>query len=193
MTDTQKAVSVLKQGGIVIYPTDTAFGIGCRIDKTDTIRRLFAIRKRPENQAMPILVNSISMAKRYYRSPLPYNVRRIMNDYWPGALTVIYYCRKKLIPSPVRGDGQTIGIRMPDHRVALALIKGCGVPILGSSANYHGNATPHSYKQLDIKLVKEVDYVLKGQCKLKKASTVIDCTSWPWQVVRQGAVRIKLT
>ena len=192
MDEIKQAITILNQGGIVIYPTDTAFGIGCRIDKKDSILRLFKLRRRPKSQATPVLVDSISMAEKYYRSPLAFNVRRLMRSHWPGALTIIYYCMKNLIPFPVRGDGQTLGIRMPDHQVALKLIKGTGVPLLGPSANFHNHKTPYSFKDLDKELIRNVDYVLKGKCKHRKTSTVIDCSKDEWQIVRQGAVKVNI-
>ena len=71
MTDLTEAVKILKQGGIVIYPTDTAFGIGCRIDNKKSIQKLFRLRKRPQSRATPVLVDSIRMAEKYFISPLP--------------------------------------------------------------------------------------------------------------------------
>lgn len=190
MTDLQQAIEILKNGGIVIYPTDTAFGIGCRIDDGNAVQRLFMIRKRPVNQAVPVLVDSIKMAQNFL-SPLPDNVRRLMEKYWPGALTIICPCIEEKVPSLVRGGGKTLGVRVPDHKITLALIKGAGVPILGPSANFHGQPTPFVFKDLDKELVKLVDFVVEGSCLHKEASTVINCSITPWRVLRQGAVKIK--
>lgn len=183
-----EAIKVLKEGGIVIYPTDTAFGIGCRMDDSIAVERLFKIRKRPVSQATPVLVNSIDMAQKYLHSPLSDNVRHLMSRYWPGALTIIYPCRENLVPPLVRGDGKNLGFRMPDHEIALSLIKGVGVPILGPSANFHGKSTPYEYDGLDPELVKLVDYVIYGECKTGNVSTVVDCSVAPWKILRQGAV-----
>ena len=186
----KKAISILKKGGIVIFPTDTAFGIGCRIDNKTVIKKLFALRKRPISQATPVLVNSKEMAKKYLRSPIPNNVRHLMEKYWPGGLTIIYPCNKKIVPDYVRGGGENLGVRMPNHKIALELINGAGVPILGPSANYHGDKTPYRYEDLNYKLIKSVDYVLKGECKENIASTVVNCSVKPWKIIRQGAVRV---
>lgn len=80
MSEIKEAITILNQGGIVIYPTDTAFGIGCRIDRPQSVAKLFAVRRRPFNQATPVLVSSIDMAEIYFDSPLPYNVRQLMED-----------------------------------------------------------------------------------------------------------------
>lgn len=189
-SDITQAVKILKQGGIVIYPTDTAFGIGCRIDNEQSVEKLFSIRKRPVSQAVPVLVNNIAMAKKYFLPPLPQNVRHIMEVYWPGALTIVYKCKEELILSLVRGGQDTIGLRMPNHEMPLEFIKKLGVPILGPSANFHGSPTPYQYDQLDPELLKLVDYVIYGECFYKKASTVLDCTTEPFKILRPGAVVI---
>lgn len=190
MNNLSLSIEVLKQGGIVIFPTDTAFGIGCRIDSQESVKRLFTLRMRPEAQAVPVLVCSVNMAEKYFRSPLPDNVRQLMKKHWPGGLTIVYYCNLNIIPGLVRGGGKTVGLRMPDHGIPLKLIEGIGVPILGPSANFHGEKTPFEFKDLDKKLLADVDYVLEGECSLKKASTVADCTVSPFKIIRQGSVII---
>ncbi len=183
------AVQVLKEGGIVIYPTDTAFGIGCRIDRPRAVDRLFKIRNRPFTQATPVLINTKETAIAYFDNP-PEIVRRFMREYWPGALTIVAKCKKNLVDSPIRGGGETIGVRMPDHETALSIIRGVGVPILGPSANFHGGPTPYRQEDLDPDLVKLVDLVVPGKCKFGNVSTVIDCSVSPYKIIRQGAVRL---
>lgn len=187
----KKAVQVLKGGGIVIYPTDTAFGIGCRMDDKKAVDRLFAIRRRPLTQATSVLVASEMTGLPYFFNP-PKIVRHLMKKYWPGALTIIAKCKKNLVYSPIRGGGQTIGLRMPNHETALALIRGVGVPILGPSANFHGQPTPYRFEDLDPELVKLVDFVVQGECKIGNVSTVVDCSIDPYRIIRQGAVLVSL-
>ena len=188
--DTEKAIKMLKDGGIVIFPTDTAFGIGCRMDDEKAVKRLFEIRKRPETQATPVLVDSLEMAQRYLLE-VPKDVeKKLIKKYWPGALTVILYCNKVKVPKLVRGGGDTLGVRMPNHDTTLKIIKGVGVPILGPSANFHGEKTPYELEDLDKELIKLVDYVVPGECTLKQPSTVIDCSKKPWKVLREGAIKI---
>ena len=187
--ETQKTIKILKTGGIVIFPTDTAFGIGCRIDDEKAVDRLFEIRKRPKTQATPVLVSSIEQALPYLHSPSDI-VRHFMETYWPGALTIITLCKKNKIYSPIRGGRETIGIRMPDHSDILTVIAAVGVPILGPSANIHGEKTPFSVDELDPRLVEQVDYVLPGTCTKRQVSTVVDCTTDPYSIFRQGVVRI---
>lgn len=180
---------LLHNGGIVIFPTDTAFGIGCRIDRPDAVDRLFTIRRRPETQAMPVLVDSIDMALAYFDSASNV-VRRLMELYWPGGLTIIAPCKQNLIYSPIRGGGNTVGLRMPNHEVPLSIIKEAGVPIVGPSANFHGDPTPYRFEDLNPELVELVDYVVPGECPVKQASTVVDCSVNPYKIIRQGAVKL---
>lgn len=189
MENIQKAIDILNQGRIIIFPTDTAFGIGCRMDREDAIKKLFTIRQRPETQAVPVLVSGQDMAQHYLQE-LSVEVKQLMKKYWPGGLTIVYPCQVEKVSSRVRGGGNTLGVRMPDHEVALRLIKGIGVPLLAPSANFHGNPTPYSMQELDPELVKLVDYVVPGECKTKQASTVVDCSVEPWKILRQGSVII---
>src|SRR3989344_5255759 len=122
-SDVKRAIEVVREGGIVIYPTDTAFGIGCRIDDLKAVDRLFKIRRRPRDQATPVLVDSIEQSLHYLDSPSDI-VRRLMEKYWPGALTIIVPCKTNLVYSPIRGSGKTLGVRMPDHEITLSIIRG---------------------------------------------------------------------
>lgn len=184
-----KAIEVARIGGIIIFPTDTAFGIGCRIDDHGAVDRLFQIRRRSATQPMPVLVDSSTMALSYFDSPSDI-VRRLMNDHWPGGLTIIDRCKKKLVYSPIRGGGETIGMRMPDHQTILKIIEGVGVPILGPSANFHSAPTPYSTEDLDPEFVKLADFVMPGECTVKEVSTVVDCSVIPYKIIRQGAVKL---
>ncbi len=184
-----KAVEVLNKGGIIIFPTDTAFGIGCRIDSEKAIEKLFTVRKRPKDMATPVLCNSIKMVQNYIES-IPDDVQELMKKYWPGALTIILSCKTTKVPSLARGGGITIGFRVPNHKTILEIIKGVGVGILGPSANFHGEKTPYEFNDLDQNLIKQVDYIVPGKTTVKQVSTVIDCSQKPWKIIREGAVKL---
>lgn len=188
-----KVVKILNQGGIIIFPTDTAYGIGCRIDRKDSVKRLFDIRKRSENKATPVLVSDIDMARDYLLE-IPQDVReKLMHKYWPGALTIILPCIKNKVPFLVRGGGNNLGVRMPNNKIILEIIKKVGVPILAPSANISGEKTPFMLGDLDKNLVRLVDMVLGGGGDLGiNVSTVIDCSVIPWNVIRKGNVNINI-
>jgi len=184
-----KAVEILNQGGIVVFPTDTAFGVGCRLDKTKAIQRLFEIKNRPTNQPIAILVNSTEMAKDYWLS-LPRKVKKLMNKFWPGGLTIVYPCREDKVPSLVRGGKKNLGVRMPDHEIPLQLIKAVGVPLATTSANFSGQPTPYKFEDLGLDFLDLVDLFIPGKCPVGLVSTVIDCSQKPWKILREGVVKI---
>ena len=187
-----ESIKFLKYGGIVIFPTDTAFGIGCRIDDEESVERLFQIRKRPETQATPVLVSSLEMAKDYVSEISKEVQEKLIDKYWPGALTIVLPCLTEKVPNLVRGGSNTLGVRMPNNEIALEIIKNVGVPILGPSANFHGEKTPYKFEDLNPELIKLVDYVVPGECGVKEASTVIDCSIDPWKILRNGAVKLSI-
>jgi L-threonylcarbamoyladenylate synthase len=188
----EDAVRALNQGGIVIFPTDTAFGIGCRIDNEKATEKLFKLRKRPIAQAMPVLVNGIEMAKNYVVEIPSEVLKKLINPFWPGALTIILNANLHKVSSLVTGGGKTVGIRMPNHPVILDIITKVGVPVLGPSANFHGENTPFEFKDLSLELISLVDYVIEGECLVRETSTVVDCTKAPWEILRQGVVTVKM-
>lgn len=191
MNNLDKAIKIVRKGGIIIFPTDTAFGIGCRIDDKKAVERLFRIRKRAKNKPVPALVDSVEMAEKFLEK-IPNDVLRdLISPFWPGALTIILNCNKKKVPALVRGGGSTLGVRMPDDKLTLDLIKGVGVPILGPSANFSNNKTPFKKSELDENLIALTDFVLEGVSKGEKTSTVIDCSNKPWKILRKGAVEIR--
>jgi len=187
-----EAIETVKKGGVIIFPTDTAFGIGCRIDDDQAVERLFRIRKRPENKAVPVLASSIDMVEEYVAEIDP-DVRRLMESHWPGGLTIIIKCKIEKIHPFVRGGGDTIGIRIPNHPQVRELIRQVGVPILAPSANFSDGKTPFEKADIDPALASLVDGVIEGECSLKEASTVIDCTVKPWGIIRQGAVKVEIS
>ncbi len=190
--DVEIAVKTLNKGGVIIFPTDTAYGIGCRIDNYEAVRRLFKIRKRAENKAVPVLVSSVEMAQKYLM-PISNEIKeKLIYKYWPGACTIILDRNKTYVPDLVSGGGSTLGVRMPDNDVIINIIENVGVPILAPSANFSGEKTPFTFGELDPELVKLVDYVISGECSLREASTVIDCSLWPWKILRQGGIKLSL-
>jgi L-threonylcarbamoyladenylate synthase len=188
-TDISQAIETINQGGIIIYPTDTAFGIGCRIDDSDAVQKLFSIRERPSNKATPVLFSSLEMVEDYVKA-IPEDVRPLLKKYWPGALTVILPAVIQKVPSLVRGGGLGIGCRIPDHEIPLEIISALGIPIIGTSANFPGEPTPYKMADINPKLISLVDFMMPGTTNVQKESTVIDCTQKPWNVLRKGAIDI---
>lgn len=185
----KKAIEILNRGGVIIFPTDTTFGIGCRIDREDAVEKLYRIKKRPSSQSSPVLVDTVKMA-RELADVSQEIIDKLIEPYWPGALTIVMKCKIDKIPILVRGGGNTIGLRIPADQTARSVIRGIGVGLIASSANFSGCPTPFRMEDLDREIVKLVDYVIPGETKFKKASTVIDCSKKPWKILRQGAIEI---
>ena len=147
------------------------------------------INEKP-NDKIIFGVDTVTMAQKYLE-PIPKQVvDNLIEPYWPGALTIVLKCKTNVVPELVRGKGETLGVRIPNHKIARAIIRGVGEPLLGPSANFAGGQTPFMFEDLDKTLVNLVDYVVPGECTIKKPSTVIDCTVLPWKVLREGAVKI---
>lgn len=188
----EKAVEVLRNGGIVLLPTDTVFGLCCRIDNEKALERLFQIKKRELSQAVPILVSSTDMVKEYVKT-FSKDVEQLMETYWPGGLTIVLPCKKDKVLPLVRGKGDTVGVRIPDMVSPFQVIEKLGVPIVGTSANLHGEPAVSRYKDLDLTLKEHVDYVFEENSLGSLSSTVIDCTVTPWKILRKGAVILSET
>lgn len=184
-----QAAEVLKKGGIVVFPTETAFGVGCRIDKPESIRRLISWRKREEGKPFLVLVADLAMAKKYWEK-LPEKVENLAKRFWPGPLTIVWFCKKELVRSEVRAGGKTLGIRVPGYELTRKLVELVGIPILAPSANFSGQPAPFKISEVDPKFLEGVDFFFQAPCgKWKEPTTVLDCTKQPWKVVREGAIR----
>jgi L-threonylcarbamoyladenylate synthase len=177
LEDLNKAVAVLKNGGVVVFPTDTVYGIGCKWNNNTAIARIRHIKS--SNQNFPILVANIKQAHEIGKiSP---QALHLINRYWPGGLTV-------LVKS--RSSDQKIGIRMPASETVKYLVENTGCPIIGTSANLHEQPSPTSSKELDPKIVNLADFVINGECEEGVESTVIDSTVMPIKIIRSGAVNL---
>lgn len=186
MDQIDKAVLVLDNGGVIIYPTDTAYGIGSKADNNDAVKRVYKIKNRPHTQPVSVLVDSKDMALTYFDNP-PDIVVRLMDEYWPGGLTIVYYKNKDTVSSIISGGTDTVGLRAPNHPVTLKIIKGIGVGLIGPSANFRGEKTPFVFSDLNKELIGKVDYVVNEKSYGDKTSTVINCTTKPFTILRQGS------
>ncbi len=191
MDQIQQAIKVLKDGGIVIFPTDTVFGIGCRLDNEEALKRLFKIRNRPKEKAVLAVVNSVEMAKEYVEISEEVQ-RKLINPYWPGGLTVVLPCDTEKVPSIARGGGNSLGVRQANHSVLFELIEGVGVPLVAPSANFAGEPTPKVFGDIDKNLLALADFVIDLPSGGSVSSTVIDCLVTPWKILRQGAVEVSI-
>lgn len=178
--DLNEASEILRNGGVVIFPTDTVYGVGCRYDDKDALSRIYKIKGTPKKQNFPILVSSVDQVKKLAK--IGDRAMDLINKYWPGALTIILKSKD---------SSQKIGFRIPDSQVIKDLISQVGVPIIGTSANFHTQRAVTNFKDLDVKFVELVGHVIEGECELGVESTVVDATINPFKILRRGAVAVK--
>lgn len=172
------AARILAAGGVVVFPTDTVYGVGAKFDDEKALAKIHKIKGTLQSQDMPVLIDDKSYLKKLGCRVTP-AAAKLIDKFWPGALTVIFNSKYG-----------KIGLRIPNHLLTLSLIKVTGFPITGTSANLHGNPAPKKFADIDKNFIKRVDFVLKGKCTLGIESTIIDATKEPVKILRMGAVRI---
>lgn len=172
------AVEVLKAGGVVIFPTDTVWGMGVAADNPAAIKKFYKIKKRETDKPTAILVADLEQAEKL--GQFSDEVRKVAERYWPGALTLV-------VPGKERN---AIGLRVPGWPLVQELCRQVG-GILAGSANFAGERAPMKRKEINRELGNKVDLVMEGECGGQEASTVLDTTVEPWKVIRQGTVVIR--
>jgi len=192
------SVQVLRDGGILVFPTDTVWGIGASIDSPNALRRLYLVKGRALNKPTAVLVEDLAMARRYgFFSPAAVN---LAERYWPGALTLIVKARFESVPALIRGGSDRVGLRVPKFPLLGSVLHELGRGIAAGSANFSGAATPQTFSMIDRRLIKRADYVVTPPTSLKRAdlerqrklsaSTVVDTTVRPFRMVREGPITI---
>lgn len=156
--EARHVIELLKEGKIILYPTDTIWGIGCLTSFPESVDRIFSIKKRPRSKAMILLVDSIPMLKKYIVSIHP-RVETLMG-YHTRPLTVIYPRAKNLDASIVAEDG-SIAIRVCEDPFCKMLIEGVQMPLISSSANIADQMPPSTFGEISSEIISAVDYVVR--------------------------------
>lgn len=178
-----KAVNALKQGKLIIIPTETVYGICCDAFNESAVRKLFRIKKRPKSKPLQLLISDVKDIKKIAQK-IPLKIKKIMKKIWPGPITIVLK-KKKIVPNIVTAGLNTLGIRIPDHPIALKLINSFGGPIAASSANISGQKPPRTAHQAVKSLKKGFALVLDcGPSRIGRASKVIDASSKKIRTIR---------
>ena len=186
----KKAISILKKGGVVAYPTDTVYGLGACMTDASAVDRIFQVKGRPKGMALPVLLADKAQMEAIVTS-IPSSVLRLADEFFPGALTIILP-KSDIVPDIITGGGQTVAFRIPNHPVPLALIKGLGKPIVGTSANLSGQPSLLTAVEVQAQIGDKIDMVIDGgRCPGGIESTVVDLTGEKPVVRRQGAISIE--
>ena len=184
-TALNRASRALNQGQLVVIPTDTVYGVAARLDRPDAIARLYVAKGRPEDKAIPVLISSPDRLARLTRD-LPAGAAAFVARFWPGALTVALP-RSAAVPDLVAAGGDTVGLRMPDHPFALALIAACGGALAVTSANRSGEPSVRDAAAVAAALGAAIDLIVDGgQTPGGVASTVIALDAAGPHVLRDG-------
>ncbi len=181
----EEAARVIRDGGLVVFPTDTLYGLGASVFNQAAVERMFQVKRRAKEKAVSVLVASFAEAEPLTEE-IPPPALNLMSHFWPGPLTLLFKANDK-VPTMLTANSGKIGIRIPDNKVALALIKASGTPLTGSSANLSGNREPLEVEEVEKELAEQVDLIIDGgKPRLSKPSTVVDITSF--KVLRSGAI-----
>ena len=185
--DLERAVGVLKDGGVVAVPTDTLYGLAADVFNPAAIDRVFDIKGRPQDLALPALVNGWEQVGRVAKN-VPPQAQALAERFWPGALTLVVM-KAEGLPDRLTAGGATVAVRMPDHPAPIKLINGLGGPITGTSANISGGADPSTLLELSDQMGGRVAHVFNEDPAPKgTASTVVDITSGEPELLREGAI-----
>lgn len=187
MTDLDRALAVLRAGGLVAIPTETVYGLAGDASNPDAVRRIFAVKGRPENH--PVIVHIAGSGDlNDWAATIPKSAAVLADACWPGPLTVLVP-RAAGVLDVVTGGRPAVGVRVPAHQLTLELLARFGGGLAAPSANRFGRVSPTTAEHVRLDLRDDVDFVLDGgPCPIGVESTIVDCTVDPPQVLRPGAI-----
>ncbi len=186
----KETAKIIKNGGIVIFPTETVYGIGTNGFNEDGIRRIYELKKRDFSKPISLLVSNMEMVKMVAKdvSDLEY---ALMEKFWPGPFTIILK-KKKDVPDILTANGDTVGVRMPSGEIAKKLIEYAGVPIATPSANISGKPSGTNVNDIIKDFDGKVDCIIdSGESKLGIASTIVKVVDNIPHILREGSITKK--
>ena len=184
------AGALVETGGLVAFPTESFYGLGADALDAGAIGRVFEVKGRPESKPLLVLVDSLDMVARL-TARIEAGAHALMRRHWPGPLTLVLEAAASVPAALTAGTG-TVGVRMPGHAVARALVRAAARPITAPSANPSGAAPPLTAEAVREYFDGRVEMILDGGITAGGAgSTVADCTRWPPRILRQGPVVIE--
>lgn len=185
----REVIAVLKNGGAVVLPTDTVYGLAVDALNESALERLFQIKGRSFAKTVPVFISDVEMLRTIAR--VDEKIYSTLFSFWPGALTALLFAKEGM-PRLITGDTPVIGVRIPDHAWLLELIRSFGGPITGTSANTAGRGPYHDIKDVmrDFSYFgREPDIIIDAAILLpSKPSTVVDFTKHTPIILREGAI-----
>ena len=184
----KRAKEVLLQGGLVACPTESFYGIAVDATNEEAIRRLFALKKRAAEHPILLLIPSVELVSEYVIR-IPPVAQQLINEFWPGGLTLVFEASKKTSPLLTADTGK-IGLRLSNHPLATALAQAIGVPVTGTSANISGSPPCCSAKEVLGSFKGGIDLIIDGgETAGGIGSTILDVTVDPPQILRNGMIQ----
>jgi L-threonylcarbamoyladenylate synthase len=184
--DVAHAAEMLRHGGLVAFPTETVYGLGADARNAIAVKRMYAVKGRPADHPVIVHVARAEQLDDIGRD-ISDAARELAHENWPGPLTLIVRRRAGAVVDEVTGGRDTVGVRVPNHPLALELLAAFGGPVAAPSANRFGRVSPTTAKHVQDDLNGDVDIVLDGgPCAVGVESTIIDVTSAVPRVVRLG-------
>jgi L-threonylcarbamoyladenylate synthase len=183
----RRAVQLLRQGELVAFPTETVYGLGADVSNVEAVQKIFAVKGRPANHPVIVHVASSEQFSKW-AIDIPVIAYQLAKALMPGALTLILK-RSSLVPDLVTGGQDTVGLRVPNHPVALELLRAFGNGVAAPSANRFGRISPTTAQHVLADLGDDVPLILDGgDCQVGLESTIVDVTSGRVKVLRPGGV-----
>ena len=180
------AAEVVRQGGVIIFPTDTIYGMGCGLFHRQAVHRIYALKGRGHSKPFPILIHDPREVKVLARE-IPEEAGILMKRFWPGPLTLVF--RSSLVARLATGGRDTVAVRLPKDTFIRNVMKSCGLPLASTSANLSGHPALSSAQEVIRQFKGRVEAIVDGgPTKLGVPSTVLDVSAFPFTVRRQGAV-----
>ncbi len=182
-----QAVSYLKDGHVVAYPTETFYGLGVDVTNEKAIKRLYELKRRDYGLPIAILVADMPMLEEYIDN-VSEPVRNLIRSFWPGPLTILFPAGKNISKTLTTNTGK-IGIRISSHSVATALVREFGRPITTTSANLSGYPPSLDTKHVKKYFKERIDCIVDGgECEPSRGSTVVDVADETMAIIRDGAI-----
>jgi len=185
-----KAASVVRRGGIIIFPARCLYGLAADAFNEEAVDRIFEIKGRLREKPVLVLADSYLMLSCLVRN-IPPMAQKIMENFWPGGITIVFEANDNLPANLTAGTGK-IGIRRPGHPVASALVRAVGGPVTGTSANLSGNKGCSIISEIDPDIAGSVDLIIDaGELQGGTGSTVVDVTGELPVIIREGGISKK--
>lgn len=183
----QQAANLLHQGKLIVFPTETVYGLGCDATHIAAIQKIYQIKKRPSHRPLSILLASFNQISDWisFCPPLAW---QLANHFWPGPMTLVFPKAEK-VSTILTGGENTIGIRIPAHPMALSLLRVFGQGIATPSANLSGHKSPIDLTQVEQSIIGQCDMGLNGgKCQIGVESTLVSFAKNEPEILREGAI-----